>query len=59
MIRFVPGLIGALAAYVALVLIGWLDNGWIRATIFFGVYLLVTVAAERAMSSYRRQADKS
>lgn len=59
MIRFVPGLIGALAAYAALVLIGWLGNGWVRVAVFFGVYLFVTVAADRAMSRYRRQADKS
>jgi len=59
MIRFVPGLIGAAAAYLALVLIGWLGSGWVRAAIFFGVYLFVTVAVDRAMSSYRRQSGKS
>lgn len=54
MIRFVPGLAGAVLAYVVLLLIQWMDNGWIRATLFFAVYLFVAVAVDKAMTSYRR-----
>jgi hypothetical protein len=56
MIRFVPGLIGALASYVAMVLIDWINNGWIHTVIFFGVYLFVTVAVDKAMTRYRQNA---
>lgn len=57
MIRFIPGLIGALASYVALVLIDWINNGWIHTVIFFGVYLLVTVVVDKAMTRYRQSPD--
>ena len=54
MIRFVPGLAGATVAYVVLVLIRWIDNGWIHAVLFFAVYLFVAVAVDKAMTGYRR-----
>ncbi len=57
MIRFVPGLIGALASYIALVLIDWINNGWLHMVIFFGVYLVVTVVVDKAMTRYRQRPD--
>jgi predicted PurR-regulated permease PerM len=57
MMRFVPGLAGAVLAYIALLMIQWLDNGWIHATLFFAVYLFVAVGVDKAMSSYRRNPD--
>ena len=54
MMRFVPGLIGALASYVAMVLIDWINNGWIQTVVFFGVYLFVTIAVDKAMTRYRQ-----
>ncbi|HSD71053.1 MAG TPA: hypothetical protein VLB07_15955 [Woeseiaceae bacterium] len=54
MIRFVPGLAGATLAYVAMVLIQWIDNGWVHAVLFFAVYLFVAVAVDKAMTGYRR-----
>ncbi|MCI0516984.1 MAG: hypothetical protein L0Y45_04035 [Woeseiaceae bacterium] len=54
MIRFVPGLAGAALAYVALVLIRWIDNGWVHAALFFAVYLFVAVAVDKAMTGYGR-----
>ena len=54
MIRFVPGLAGAALAYVALVLIRWIDNGWVHAVLFFAVYLFVAVAVGKARAGCRR-----
>ena len=59
LIRFVPGLIAALAAYVALWFIGWMNYGWIHAAIFFGVYLFVAIAVDKGMSSYRKSPGKN
>jgi hypothetical protein len=55
-IRFIPGLVGALAAYVAMALIDWIDSGWFHTAVFFGIYLFVTIAIDRAMSGYRKPA---
>ena len=52
MIRFVPGVVGALAAYLAVLFTGWLQSGWLHAFIFFAVYLFVAVAVDRAMKQY-------
>ncbi|MDH4049717.1 MAG: DUF4407 domain-containing protein [Gammaproteobacteria bacterium] len=57
MMRFIPGFIGALTAYVALFFVGWLNNGWVHVAIFFGVYLFVTIAVDRGMSGYRKTSD--
>lgn len=54
MIRFFPGLTGAIAAYVLLLFIRWIDSGWLRATLFIAAYLVVTIATDKAMSTYRR-----
>ncbi|MGH8223657.1 MAG: hypothetical protein ACREQZ_11855 [Woeseiaceae bacterium] len=52
MIRFLPGVVGALAAYFAVLFTGWLQTGWLHAFIFFAVYLFVAVAVDRAMKQY-------
>jgi len=51
MLRYVPGLVGAVAALVAFWMLGVLDFT-IRILIFFAVYLVVTIAIDRAMSRY-------
>jgi len=51
MLRYIPGLAGAVAALVAFHLLGVLDFT-IRILIFFVVYLVVTIAIDRAMSRY-------
>jgi len=56
LIRFIPGVIGALAAYIALFFVGWLNNGWVHVAVFFGVYVIVTVAIDKGMSTYRNKA---
>jgi len=53
-VRLVPGLIAAVAAFVALQLIGLVglsSLAW-QAVTFLGVYLVVHIAADKAMATY-------
>lgn len=52
MMRFVPGLGGAVAAYLALIFTNWIQSTWLHAAIFFAVYLFVTFAVDKAMTQY-------
>ena len=54
MLRYIPGLIGALAAMVAFRLLGMLDFS-VRILIFFAVYLLVTILVDKAMTRYGKK----
>jgi len=51
MLRYVSGLIGALAAMITFRLLGMLDFS-VRILIFFAVYLLVTILVDKAMTRY-------
>ena len=51
MLRYIPGLLGAVAAMVAFRLFGMLDFSF-RILIFFAVYLVVTIAVDKAMARY-------
>jgi hypothetical protein len=53
-VRYLPGLIGAVAAFVALkvlILLGFASLGF-EILGFFVVYLVVTVLADKAMRAY-------
>lgn len=52
MIKFVPGFVGATAAYVVLKLLGWLQSVSLEALVFFGTYLVVTISVHVAMRRY-------
>ncbi len=54
MLRYVSGLIGALAAMIAFRLLGMLDFS-VRILIFFAVYLLVTILVDKAMAQYGKK----
>lgn len=54
MLRYIPGLVGAIGAMVAFRLIGTLDFS-LRLLIFIVVYLAVTIAVDRAMMRYGKQ----
>ena len=54
MLRYIPGLIGALAAMTAFRLPGMLDFS-VRILIFFAVYLLVTMLVDKAMTRYGKK----
>jgi len=54
-IRYLPGLIGAVTAFVTLkllILLGFATLGF-EILGFFAVYLVVTVLADKAMRAYR------
>ena len=55
MLKHIPGLAGAIAAYVTLMFINWIQTSWIHALIFFGVYLFVSFALDKAMSQYGKK----
>jgi hypothetical protein len=54
LIRYLPGLIAAIVAFAALqfaVFLGATQSGW-QILVFFVVYIIVAVAADRAMIAY-------
>ncbi len=51
-IKFVPGFIAAIVAFVVLKLISLVGSLWFQILVFFGVYLVVAVFAEIAMTKY-------
>ena len=54
MLRYIPGLVGAVAAMVAFHLLGMLDFSF-RILIFFAVYLAVTIFVHKAMARYGKK----
>jgi len=54
MLKYLPGLIGAIAAMIAFRLLAMMDFS-VRILIFIGVYLLVTVSVDLAMARYGKQ----
>lgn len=54
MLKYLPGLIGAIAAMATFRLLAMLDSS-VRVLIFIVVYLLVTVSVDIAMARYGKQ----
>ncbi len=56
MFRFLPGVAGAIGAFVAFKLLVPLAGAslWVEILIFAAVYIAVTVAIDRAMVGYGR-----
>ena len=52
LIKFVPGFIAALIAFVVLKLVSLVGSLWLQILVFFGVYLVAAVFAEIAMTRY-------
>jgi hypothetical protein len=52
LIKFVPGFIAAIVAFVVLKLIALVGSLWLQIVVFFGVYLFVAIFAEIAMARY-------
>lgn len=53
-VRHVPGLTGAIAAFVVLKLLGWTGLGYQLAA-FVGTYLVVSALVDQAMRRYGRR----
>ena len=54
MLRYIAGLVGAVAAMIAFRLLGILDFS-LRILIFLAVYLAVTIAVDKALSRYGKR----
>jgi len=54
MLRYMPGLVGAVTAMVAFRLLSMLDFS-VRILIFFAVYLVVTIFVDKAMARYGKK----
>jgi hypothetical protein len=53
MIRFLPGLLAAVVAYLSLPFLSWLDFFPLRFLLFLAIYAGVTVAVDMAMQRYK------
>lgn len=54
MLRYVPGLVGAVAAMVAFRLLSMFDIS-VRILIFLAVYVAMTIVVEKAMARYGKK----
>ena len=54
MLRYIPGVVGAVAAMVSFRLLSMLDFS-LKILIFFAVYLAVTIFADKAMVRYGKR----
>ncbi len=52
MIKFVPGLIAAIAAFIILKLFGWVGSLSTQILLFFGTYGVVVFVVDTAMKRY-------
>jgi hypothetical protein len=50
-VSFLPGVVGATAAFAVTKLLGWTDIG-IEASVFLATYIVVTVGVARGMKRY-------
>ena len=53
MIRFLPGLLAAVIAYLSLPFLAWLDFFPLRFLLFLAIYAGVAVAVDLAMQRYK------
>ncbi len=53
MIKYLPGLTGAIAAFIALLFLGWLELS-LRGLAFLAIYLVVTISLDKALTRYGR-----
>jgi multidrug efflux pump subunit AcrB len=53
-LRYIPGLLGALAAMVAFRLLSMFDFS-VRILVFFAMYLVVTMFIDKAMTRYGKK----
>jgi hypothetical protein len=54
-IKFVPGLIAAIAAFIVLKLTAWIGSLWFQILVFFGVYIFVAISVEIGMRRYSQK----
>jgi len=54
MLKYIPGMLGAISAMVVFRLLSMFDLS-VRFIVFFVVYLVVTIAIDKAMTRYGRR----
>jgi hypothetical protein len=52
MVRFLPGFVAAIAAYIVLKVFGWVKSLSFEILLFFGTYVVVTLIVDAAMKKY-------
>ena len=55
LIRFLPGLIGALSAFVLVKLVAWVTSFSLELLLFTGTYVGVTIALDVGLRRYGRE----
>ena len=52
MMRYIPGFVAAIIAFVVLKLVSWMDSTALQAFIFLASYGVVAVGIEKGMKRY-------
>lgn len=55
-LKYIPGLAGAVVGFVALQFINWFDNWSLEFAAFIAVYLFVAISLDKALVSYGSKA---
>ena len=55
MVRFIPGLVAAIASFIAIKLLAWALSLTMQLIIFFGVYIIVMLIVDAALKNYSKQ----
>lgn len=57
LLQFLPGLIGAVVAFIALLIMGWLqiESTWARFVLFLLVYAITAISLDRALTAYGKR----
>ncbi len=53
MVKYLPGLFGAIAGFVLLRFIGWLNSWMLEFSAFLAAYLFVAISLEAALVRYK------
>ena len=52
MVRYLPGFVAAIAAFIVLQIFGWVKSLSFEILLFFGTYVVVTAVVDTAMKKY-------
>lgn len=55
MVRFIPGVIAAIAAYLSLIFLAWIPSVVLRFLLFLGIYLVVAFVMDDALKGYGKR----
>lgn len=58
MLKYIPGVMGAVAGFITLQLVAWFNNWSYELASFIAVYLFVTISLELALVRYGKNNSK-